>query len=206
MAFHLFEDTVLSGKSRPPRPIGTRFIKAMHPKSEIRPTREAIERTLKAGWVGQLKIHGHRAQVHISPDAAAPLTVYTRQGDKHKIDMPDGMVKELRRLFQPRRGFTVLDCEWLKPEKRLYIFDLLREDGELLQHLTYPERHAKLPTSFISPFIKVLPVFKTLEKCIQALAEELPSVEGLVFKSSTRPGFGDTSIIRCRRNPGNAPR
>src|SRR5258708_4611846 len=56
----IFDPTMFS----PRRPVARSvFIKAMHPKTEIQPSLAAIGKILKAGWVGQMKIHGHRAQI-----------------------------------------------------------------------------------------------------------------------------------------------
>src|SRR5262245_59399349 len=73
------------------------FIKAMHPKAEIRPDAVAIEKILGMGWVGQLKIHGHRAQIHVSADENESPIIYNRQGKRHAIDFTASMEKELMR-------------------------------------------------------------------------------------------------------------
>src|SRR4051812_10345732 len=94
------------------------FIRAMHPKATILPDPTAIQKILKAEWVGQLKIHGHRAQIHIPADPDSAVIVYTRQGTKHKKGLPLKMEKELRRIFKPQKGWNVLDSEWLKEEDK----------------------------------------------------------------------------------------
>ncbi len=175
------------------------FIKAMHPKAEIRPDAPAIQKILAMGWIGQLKIHGHRAQIHISHDDKIAPIAYNRQGNRHKLDLSPAIVKELRRLFQPEKGWNVIDAEWLKPEKRIFIFDYLKKEDKLLRAMTYPERYALLPKSFLSPHLKVLPLYKDLPSCIKALETDDDTIEGLVFKSSTSTGFSDTSIVRCRK-------
>src|SRR4051794_29143418 len=124
----IFETTIFSPRRRfVPSSI---FIKAMHPKTEISPTPGSIEKILKAGWVGQMKVHGHRAQVHISADESEDPIVYNRQGRPHKKFLPDDIVTELRRIFQFEDGWTVIDAEWLKPEGLLFIFDLLKFNGK----------------------------------------------------------------------------
>jgi ATP-dependent DNA ligase len=175
------------------------YIRAMHPKTEIRPTPEAIRKILSAGWVGQPKIHGHRAQLHVPADDGMPVLAYTRQARPHKKLLPEAMVSELRRLFSPRKDWNVIDAEWLKPEGKLCVFDFLKREGEILSRLTYPERWKLLPRAFISPVVTILPMLTTLEKCLEALASKDENVEGLVFKAASSPGFSDTSIIRCRR-------
>ena len=171
----------------------------MHPKTEISPTSASVEKILKAGWLGQMKVHGHRAQVHLSADAAVAPIVYNRQGKPHKLPLPKEILSELRRIFDLSDGWTVIDGEWLKPEVRLFIFDILKLDGKSLRTLSYAERYAQLPKSYISPTVKTLPLLRTAAQCMAVLADPTPHVEGLVFKSPTSKGFGDTSIIRCRK-------
>lgn len=171
----------------------------MHPKTEIRPDSGAIDRVLKAGWVGQLKIHGHRAQIHVPASADEAVIVYARAGHQHKKALTPSMEKEIRRLFTPELGWNVLDAEWLKPEEKIFVFDYLKKDGKLLRGLTYPERWAMLPRAYLSPHLQTLPLLKTLSKCLEALESREEHVEGLVFKSLNSTGFSDTSILRCRR-------
>ena len=189
----IFEPTIFSPR-RKQVPISS-YIPAMHPKTEIAPTRASVEKTLKAGWLGQAKIHGHRAQIHLSATSAI---VYNRQGRTHAKALSPEIVAELRRLLPPREGFNVFDAEWLKPENKIYLFDLLKQDGRLLNRLTYRERHALLPRGFISPHVTTLPILTTVERCMETLASEDPLIEGLVFKAD-RKGFEDTSIVRCRK-------
>jgi ATP-dependent DNA ligase len=192
----IFEHTIFS----PRRTVAPSvFIKAMHPKTEIQPTRVAIEKILKIGWVGQMKIHGHRAQIHLSADGGEPIA-YNRQGRPHKKLLPKEVIKELRRVINPQEGWTVIDTEWLKPENKLYIFDILKQDGKLLNRLPYGERYKLLPRSYISPYIQTLPLVQTVEKCMEILAKTDEHIEGLVFKSMTTKGFSDTSIVRCRKH------
>lgn len=172
------------------------YILAMHPKTEISPTRASLEKTLKAGWIGQTKIHGHRAQIHVS---ATEVIVYNRQGRPHAKALSIEITDELRRLFKPGESFTVLDAEWLKPQNKVFLFDILKRDGQLLNRQTYRERHAQLPRSYISKHVKTLPLLTTLERCLEVLADPDPLVEGLVFKAD-RKGFEDTSIVRCRKS------
>jgi hypothetical protein len=175
------------------------FIHAMHPKTEIRATREAIAKVLARGWVAQAKIHGHRAQIHLSADPEEPPIAYNRQGRRHAMPLPPAMVRELRRLFQPARGWSALDAEWLKPRKKLFVFDILKQEDKVLSSLTFPERHQLLPRLFISPSITVLPILDDVEKCLKLLETEEPEIEGIVLKAGGTRGFHDSSIIRCRR-------
>ena len=177
----------------------SRYILAPHPKTEIRPDREAIERVLRAGWVGQTKMHGHRAQVHLNADPKIACLVFNRKAQLHKIPLPPEIEKELRRLLPLKEGWTVLDGEWIKPRQHFYLFDYLKKDGKELSALTYPERYALLPRNFISPRVTLLPVLSTIDKCLKVLETEDEEIEGLVFKSVTTAGFSDTSILRCRK-------
>src|SRR5437879_2623969 len=100
----IFEKTIFSPGRRDERFDGWRdvarsvFIKAMHPKTEISPSRAAVEKMLKAGWVGQMKIHGHRAQIHLpsaSNDGAKVEPIaYNRQGRPHGKLLPDEITAE----------------------------------------------------------------------------------------------------------------
>jgi len=175
------------------------YIRAMHPKTEIRPDRTTMQRVIDSGWVGQLKIHGHRAQIHLSADEREPIIVYNRQRQRHKRPLSPRMERELRRLFQPQKGWTALDAEWLKPEDKLFVFDALKWEGKNLSALTYPERWALLPRDYISNCVSTLRLLSTLEQCMKAFSKPDPWIEGLVFKSTTTPGFSDTSIVRCRK-------
>ena len=174
------------------------FIKAMHPKTEIRPDPESMRKVLENGWIGQLKIRGHRAQIHIPSDPKKKPIAYTRQGRRHTVTLPAAMVKEIDRLFRPEKDWNVIDAEWLKKADKLFVFDFLKSEGTLLSAKTFPERHALLPRHFISPHVSVLPLLRDLSACQGAIATPKAHIEGLVFKSSTSIGFSDTSIVRCR--------
>ena len=178
------------------------FIRPIHPKTEIRPTAEAIRRILDAGWVAQLKIDGHRAQIHISADPAEEILIYNRQGQIHKKPLPESLAMELRRIFQPAEQWTVIDAEWVKGTDRIYVFDCLKLAGKLLHRLNFLERWRQLPRAYISPFVQTLGIFTELDQCLEAMEGpgKLPDdlIEGLVFKSASA-GFEDSSIIRCRR-------
>jgi ATP-dependent DNA ligase len=193
----IFESTIFS----PPRGFvpASVYIKAMHPKTEISPTPNAVEKILQAGWAGQMKVHGHRAQVHLSADAADEPVVYNRQGRPHKMLLPDKIAQELRRIFDLEEEWTVIDAEWIKPQNRLFIFDVLKLNGKLLRALSYKERFDLLPKSYISPFVKTLPLLTTSAACMKVLGSDEDYVEGLVFKAVNTKGFEDTSIIRCRK-------
>ncbi len=191
----IFEETIFSPKRS--FVSTSAFIKAMHPKTEISPTLESVEKILRAGWVGQTKIHGHRAQIHLHPDKE-PIA-YNRQGSPHKKLLPDEIVKELGRIFDLEDGWTVIDSEWLKPQNKLFIFDVLKLNNKILRGLSYEERWKLLPKMYISPNIQTLPLLKTSVKCMEVLANTDEHIEGLVFKSASSKGFEDTSIVRCRK-------
>lgn len=197
----VFDETIFARKV-PLAP--SLFMRPMHPKTEIRPTREAIQKVLEAGWVGQLKVHGHRGQIHISSDSEKPIIVYNRQGAVHKKTLSPQMVSELRRVFAPQAVspegeiWNVIDTEWIKDDDRLYVFDFLKKDGQALGRLSFLERWKMLPKDYLSPCMQTLSVFGSLEQCLTALEKKDDFIEGLVFKSAS-PGFEDTSIIRCRK-------
>jgi ATP-dependent DNA ligase len=190
----IFQETLFTrGYTLPP----SLFMRPMHPKTEIRPTSEAIQKILAAGWVGQLKIHGHRAQIHIPVDRKEEILVYNRQGRIHKKTIPASVQSELRRIFTPKEHWNVIDAEWIKAEDKVYVFDFLKREGQALQRLNFMERWKQLPRAYLSPSIKTLGVLNTLAQCLKALESKEKYREGLVFKSPS-PGFQDSSIIRCR--------
>ena len=174
------------------------FIKPMHPKTELKATRAAVEKILRLGWVGQTKIHGHRAQIHLA--LGEDPIAYNRQGRLHKKLLPAEIVAELMRIIRPEKNWTVIDAEWLKPENKLYIFDILKKDGKGLGRMTYGERFKLLPRDYISPYVQTLPLLKTVDKCMEVLGKEDEHIEGLVFKSMMSKGFSDSAIVRCRKN------
>jgi ATP-dependent DNA ligase len=192
----IFEETILSGKKTlSPSP----FIRAMHPKTEVSPTLASVEKLLQAGWAGQMKVHGHRAQIHLPADPHEEPIAYNRQGQPHKKLLPPEIVAELRRIFSPDEGWTVIDAEWLKPEGKLFVFDVLKWNDSSQRRMTYQERWERLPKDYISPHVRTLPLLKTAPKCMEILACPEAHVEGLVFKALQSKGFEDTSIIRCRK-------
>lgn len=161
-----------------------------------------MKRVLDLGWVGQLKIHGHRAQIHLSPVPEQAPLVYNRQGNLHAKQLPPALAAELRRIFGPRPdsdGWTVLDAEWLKGEDKIYVFDILRREGRLLESLTYAERWELLPRVYASDSVQTLPLLRSVDRCLEVMERPEPWIEGLVFRALTTPGFSDTSIVRCRR-------
>ena len=182
----------------------SRYIKAPHPKTTIKPDKLAFQRILDRGWVAQYKIHGHRAQFHISSDPNQKILVFNRRGQLHKKQLPDLLQDELRRLFQPKDGWTVVDGEWLKGSDKIFLFDLLRSDGELLNKLSYGERYEMLPRVYRSEYVETLGIWKQTQNCFDAIETAPEYVEGFVLKAWNTKGFADTSIIRCRW-PGRSP-
>jgi ATP-dependent DNA ligase len=175
------------------------FIAAPHPKTIVAPTRPAMQKVLDAGWWGQMKIHGHRAQIHIAADESLPPIAYTRQGRPHTVPLPKEFLSELRRLLAPKNGYSAVDAEWLKPAGKLYLFDYLKHNGQVLSAYTYAERYQLLPRVYRSSCIETLPILRSAEECLEVLARSEPWVEGLVFKSPTTVGFRDSAIVRCRK-------
>ncbi len=192
----VFEPTIFTQRTR--HMVGPRFLKAMHPKASIAPTREAVKKILDAGWWGQLKIHGHRAQIHIPPGPSQMIVVYNRQGQKHRKELPLTLSEDLLRIFRPQSDWNVLDAEWLKSTDEIFVFDFLKQEGELLDRFSYQERFQLLPQVFGSPKIVTLKPLITLHECLKVLEDPKPNVEGLVFKSPTTRGFLDTALVRCR--------
>lgn len=191
-----FTETLFS----PRRPVSpSRFIRAMHPKAEIRPDAPAVRKVLGMGWGGQLKIHGHRAQIHVPADPKTPILVFNRQGELHKKAVSPALDAEIRRVLAPQADWSAIDAEWLKADDRVFLFDFLKREGRSLETMPYEERWALLPRVYRSPFLETLEIFRTADKCLEALARTESWVEGLVFKSLKAPGFSDASVVRCRK-------
>ena len=194
----IFQETIFTRRPHDTEALPSLFIDPIHPKTEVRPNPETITKVLNSGWVAQLKIHGHRAQIHLSSNPEDAILVYNRHGELHKKELSLVMESELRRLFTPQTGWNVIDAEWLKPEDRLYVFDFLKKDGLLLRKLCFLDRWNQLPRAYISPCIQTLGVITHLQECLDVFSKKGQNlVEGLVFKSPS-PGFEDSSIIRCR--------
>lgn len=195
----IFDSTIFSGGRH--MVSGPKHIRPIHPKTEIAPSRDAIQRILDRGWWGQVKIHGHRAQIHIPAPHAGETVVFNRQGQPHRKVLPPETLREVIRIFAPQTGWNVVDAEWLKSDDRLFVFDFLKHEDQLLDARTYGERYALLPRAFISPKVLVLPALKTLDQCLAVLADPAPHVEGLIFRSPETRGFVDSGIVRCRKKP-----
>lgn len=194
----VFEPTIFS--PRVPAVSGPRFVRAIHPKANIAPTREAVKKMLGLGWWGQAKIHGHRAQIHVPSGASDAVVVFNRQGQPHAKALPADVAAEVTRIFRPVSGWSVIDAEWLKADDRLFVFDLLKRADTLLDDQTYAARYALLPRVYSSPKIVTLPPLKTVDACMAVLEDPSPHIEGLVFKSPVTRGFADTSVVRCRKS------
>jgi ATP-dependent DNA ligase len=191
----IFEPTIFSRAMMRPN---AQFIRPIHPKTEIRPQPDAIARILKLGWVGQTKIDGHRAQVHIHADQSIKSIAFNRQGQVHKKHFPEALTYELRRILPINSGWTVIDCEWLKANDHLYLFDVIKLNDQLLKTMTYAERYNLLPQIYKSDLIETLALYKTTAKCMEVLESVGEHIEGLVFRAMNSKGFSDTSIVRCR--------
>ena len=175
------------------RPEMTRFLTPQHPKTSLAPTEKTVARYLADGWWGQRKVNGRRAQVHVEGEL---VQLWTRQGTVHTTVATEQLRDELRR-YVGGRTYTVLDGEWL--QGKLYLFDILRSDGRLLNNLNYRDRYELLKEPFISPVIQVLPVYRTARQCWQELQSKDPGGEGLVFRDPRARGWFDGAIVRCRR-------
>jgi hypothetical protein len=161
------------------------FMRPIHPKTEIRPTADSIRKILEAGWVGQLKIHGHRAQIHLpssevdsgAADSEDDVLVYNRQGQLHKKVLPPRLLFELQRIYTPSAGWNVIDAEWIKSDDRIFVFDFLKREGQTLHRLNFQERWKRLPRAYVSPLIQTLPVLTDLD----VMAALVSGAEGISF-------------------------
>lgn len=166
------------------------FIKTYHPKQSMEPSLESILKVLRMGWITQAKMNGFRAQVHITQ---AGVANYTRFGSLHTRPLPQAIVEALLALFPLG---TVVMGEWVQAEGKLYLFDFLKKDGQVLSRLTYAERYNLLPQGTAGA-VETLPIIVDADEAFAALMNE--KTEGLVFKNPSRVGFDSNAIIRCRR-------
>ena len=161
----------------------SRFITPIHPKTSIRPQYDAIDRIIKMGWVGQYKIHGHRAQIHIPPHGLdEDALAFNRHGQIHKKKIPAEIQDELFRLFRGDH-WNVIDCEWLKGSGKIFVFDILKWGGKTLFHMSYEERYAMLPRVYHSDHCETLAIFTSAKKCMEMVENAPDYVEGLVLRS-----------------------
>jgi ATP-dependent DNA ligase len=174
-----------------------RFIPPQHPKAGISCNRESIEKIIKLGWIAQKKIDGARAQIHISH--MGDIVAFTRKGTRHTVTMQPEIILFLLEHYRPEKDWNVIDCEWLRYKGKLFIFDVLKWNGESLSGLTYLERYNMLfEKPVITKHCQILSMIKTFKKCMSTLEKE-PELEGLVFKAITTRGWPNTAIIRCRQ-------
>ncbi len=178
----------------------SRYIRAMHPRASVKSDDASLRKMLAAGWVAQRKVHGHRVQIHVSADPEQEVLLYNRLGNFHRKKLEPSIIGEIRRIFSPQEGVNVLDAEWLKPEGLIFVFDFLKSQSQLLNRMTFCERHELLPILYRSDCLQTLPVLKTFESCKAIIQSQDSHTEGLVFKSSTTRGFSDTSVLRCRKS------
>ncbi len=178
------------------------YIKTGHPKTEISSDRVSFENILKQGWWGQAKIHGHRAQIHLSADSQEPSLVYNRHGKLHARRLDVEIEDELRRIIPLKLAWSAIEAEWLKNEKKIYIFDFIKMNGRILSTLSYQERYEMIPRIYQSEFVSTLSVLRRGTECLQVFSDPDPKIEGLIFKSSQSIGFSDSALIRCRKKPG----
>jgi len=174
------------------------FIRLQHPNENVPPDKESVAELLRMGWWGQKKINGFRCQTHIT--AKGEMTFYTRQGRIHTRQVTDEIKEALEELI-PESGINVFDAEWQIQLNKLFVFDIYRQEGQLLRRLNFAERHNLLRENyaFLGPHIEFLPVYKSVRDCMRVLNKDDEKVEGLVFKYPSDSGWKDSSIMRCLR-------
>jgi len=143
-------------------------------------------------------MNGFRLQCHVGSDGN--ILNYTRRGSLHTRVVSQPILNSFLQM-EPATGISVFDCEWVKPMNQIFLFDILMLEGELLNRKTYLERYELLEGIFkITPHMRLLPMIRTVKTCMAHMLSESKYVEGLVFKALNRPGWMDTSIVRCRKN------
>jgi len=171
------------------------FIRLQHPKANVPPDKESVEELLRMGWFGQKKINGFRCQTHIT--SKGKMSFYTRQGRLHTRQVTDEIKETLEHLIH-ETGINVFDAEWQIQLNKLFIFDIYKQEGQLLRKLNYAERHKVLREyAFLGPHIEFLSVYKTTQACMRVLGKDEPYLEGLVFRFPKDFGWQNSSIMRC---------
>jgi ATP-dependent DNA ligase len=176
------------------------FILAPHPKTSLVPSVAQYKTYIETlGWIAQPKINGNRIQVCIYPDGK--MLFFTRQGTIHTKPIDQQLKDKLLLHYKPNSDLTVIEGEWLPyGQQKIYLFDILKCEGQDLSGLTYLERYHLLceAGSFIYPDFRILPIIRTVDKCVEVMEDNNIEIEGLVFKSPY-PYFRDSNIVRCRK-------
>jgi ATP-dependent DNA ligase len=172
------------------------FISLQHPKNNIPSDKESVAKMIAAGWWGQKKINGYRCQIHITNKGK--MTFYTRQGNEHTRPVSEEIKETLENLI-PAKGINVFDAEWQSQLNKMFMFDIYRQEGQLLKKLTFEERYQLLRAEFgfLSPRVEFLPVYKRVSDCMRVLGKDDDKTEGLVFRYPKTPGWQNASIMRC---------
>jgi hypothetical protein len=194
-------DLGLQAQSAPTKTVKLKpslFIRPVQARGEISIDAAKIRVLLESGWVGQIKTRGHYAQIHIPSSSGSEVVAYTRSGERHKKLLPQSLEGELRMRFAPASGWTVIDCEWIKTQNRLYVFDCLKLAGKMLAKKTFGERHALLESASNGLSIVLLPMLASVEECLSALETHNEAYEGLLFHKADVAGFDDSHLLRAR--------
>ena len=148
--------------------------------------------------------NGMRSQIHLDYRQTVAAH-YTRQGTLHTRKLSQEIIESCKPFLPSRnQSMSVIDGEWVPSLNHVFVFDILKFQGERLVGLTYAQRYEflealskKLPEG---SHISILPVYKTLDEVMEQLDQvvENPHCEGLVFRAPDSKGWNDTSIVRCR--------
>lgn len=170
-------------------------VKTHHPKQSLLMAKTDLESMLEKGWIGQAKMNGVRAQIHVIDDHPLyNIKAYNRRGSLLTGKMSPDIVDIIRTNFKPG---DIFEAEWLRIRQALFIYEMVAKEGELLSSKNYAERYAMLPKIDSLPHVQTLPILDTPEDILAAYNDA--ETEGVVFKALNTPGFKDTSIIRCRK-------
>lgn len=170
-----------------------RHIKTHHPKQSLLMAKTDLAKKLEGGWIGQAKMNGVRAQVHVTEDG---LKVYNRRGSPLTTGkMTAEIVACIHANFNPG---DVFEAEWLRIRQALFLYEMVAVGGKVLDSKTYEQRYALLPQIDCLPHVKTLPILDTPEEILAAYNDS--DTEGVVFKALHTPGFKDTSVIRLTKS------
>ncbi len=175
------------------------FIEPQHPKANLAPTREVVASMLKRGWLAQEKINGRRLQLHIQP--CGKIFCYTRQGRQHTMVLPTSLVAYFSNY--KKFGYITLDAEWYPQKQHVYIFDILKVEGNLLDNKNLLERQEILKKLYIkSKVVRLVKCYKSVKACLKILNSSDPLIEGIVFKYFSIKGWPNQAILRCLKAIG----
>ena len=183
------------------------FVFPPRPEKAITPS--LIQFYERRGWIAQIKKNGTCTVVSV--DAGGNSTFYTRHNEAHKAWTP---TSEARAIFAKYPNstfiFELLHSKGGDVRDTMYIFDVVRFEGESLEGTTLASRLDIIKKAF-TPSTKLL-VAETYTTGLEPLYRGLtsPLDEGIVLKdpkatlkSCQRDSLNSNWMVKCRRQTKN---